>query len=249
MLQGVYTAVRKDGTIYYRSNITYKSKHISLGSFDSELSASRAYATASTILLKETNSIEDSYFHTHALAFDKIVTLINYRDNGMYIKTPIYLRKNYLFYYSEHRILKRQGHLYVNDYGMQVTLLSRYGIQPHAVCGRDYVFVNNDSTDMRYENIKLLNPYHGVEIVKTAGLDKYKARIHINGNFVIGTYNTIEKAAIAYNKAVDMAHAHGIEKNYPENYIESISGKEYADIYTSVTVSNKYLQYLQQFDL
>lgn len=93
MLQGVYTAVRKDGTIYYRSNITYKSKHISLGSFDSELSASRAYATASTILLKETNSIEDSYFHTHALAFDKIVTLINFRDNGMYIKTPIYLRK------------------------------------------------------------------------------------------------------------------------------------------------------------
>ena len=198
MLQGVYTAARKDGTIYYRSNITYKSKHISLGSFDSELSASRAYATASTILLKETNSIEDSYFHTHALAFDKIVTLINYRDNGMYIKTPIYLRKNYfsyyldishelkfdiddLFYYSEHRILKRQGHLYVNDYGMQVTLLSRYGIQPHAVCGRDYVFVNNDPTDMRYENIKLLNPYHGVEIVKTAGLDKYKARIHING--------------------------------------------------------------------
>ena len=58
MLQGVYTAARKDGTIYYRSNITYKSKHISLGSFDSELSASRAYATASTILLKETNSIE-----------------------------------------------------------------------------------------------------------------------------------------------------------------------------------------------
>lgn len=125
MLQGVYTAARKDGTIYYRSNITYKSKHISLGSFDSELSASRAYATASTILLKETNSIEDSYFHTHALAFDKIVTLINYRDNGMYIKTPIYLRKNYfsyyldishelkfdiddLFYYSEHRILKRR---------------------------------------------------------------------------------------------------------------------------------------------
>lgn len=68
----------------------------------------------------------------------------------MYIKTPIYLRKNYfsyyldishelkfdiddLFYYSEHRILKRQGHLYVNDYGMQVTLLNRYGIQPHAV--------------------------------------------------------------------------------------------------------------------
>lgn len=265
MLQGVYTATKKDKTLYYRSSITYKNKHISLGSFDSEPKAARAYSAASSILNGH-DSIEDSFYHTYALSFDKIVTLINYRDNGMYIKTPIYLRKNYfsyfmdiscelkfniddLFYYSGHRILRRQGHLYVNDYGMQVTLLSRYGIQPHAVCGRDYVFVNNDSTDMRYENIKLLNPYHGVEIVKTAGLDKYKARIHINGNFVIGTYNTIEKAAIAYNKAVDMAHAHGIEKNYPENYIESISGKEYADIYTSVTVSDKYVQYLQQFDL
>ncbi len=165
MLQGVYTAVRKDGTIYYRSNITYKSKHISLGSFDSELSASRAYATASTILLKETNSIEDSYFHTHALTFDKIVTLINFRDNGMYIKTPIYAKIisatidishelkfdiDDLFYYSEHRILKRRcGHSgIVNDYGRCNTLLSRWHTAPHAVCGRDYVFVNNDSTDM-----------------------------------------------------------------------------------------------------
>ena len=64
----------------------------------------------------------------------------------MYIPTPIYLRKNYfsyylsihrelkfdiddLFYYSSHRILTRQGHLYVNHYGMQLTLLGRYGIK------------------------------------------------------------------------------------------------------------------------
>lgn len=74
----------------------------------------------------------------------------------MYIPTPIYLRKNYfsyylsihrelkfdiddLFYYSSHRILTRQGHLYVNHYGMQLTLLGRYGIKTHAVNGRDFV--------------------------------------------------------------------------------------------------------------
>ena len=97
---------------------------------------------------------------------------------------------------------------------------------------------------MRYSNIEILNPYHGVTVVKTAGLDKYKARIHINGNYILGTYNTIEKAAIAYNKAVDLAHSHGIDKNYPENYIENITGKEYADIYTSVVLSEKYMSYL-----
>ena len=30
MLQGVYTATKKDKTLYYRSSITYKNKHISL---------------------------------------------------------------------------------------------------------------------------------------------------------------------------------------------------------------------------
>lgn len=260
MLQGVYTATKKDGTIYYRSNITYHNKHISLGSFETEFDAHQAYTTAAAIL-KSHDSIEDSYYHTYAIAFDKLVSLINFRDNGMYIPNPIYLHKNYfsyyldishelkfdiddLFYYSGHRILKRQGHLYVNDYGMQVTILSRYGIQPHAVCDRDYVFKNGDPTDMRYSNIEILNPYHGVTVVKTAGLDKYKARIHINGNYILGTYNTIEKAAIAYNKAVDLAHSHGIDKNYPENYIENITGKEYANIYTSVILSEKYMSYL-----
>lgn len=264
MLQGVYTAKKKDGTIYYRSNITYRNKHISLGSFDTEFAAHQAY-TAAGAILKEHNTIEDSFYHTYALAFDKIVSLINFRDNGMYIPNPIYLRRNYfsyyldiscelkfdiddLFYYSGHRILKRHGHLYVNDYGMQVTILSRYGIQPHAVCGRDYIFINGDNTDMRYSNIELLNPYHGVSVVKTAGLDKYKARIHINGNYILGTYNTIEKAAIAYNKAVDLAHLHGINRNYPGNYIENISAREYADIYTGIKLSDKYINFLDSLN-
>lgn len=261
MLPGVYTAVKKDGTTYYRSNITYQNKHISLGSYKSEYLAHQAY-TAATAILKSSETIENLYYYTYAMPFEKIVTLINFRDNKMYIPNPIYLRHNYfsyyldishelkfdiddLFYYSQHRIMKRRGHLYVNDYGMQVSILSRYGIRAHSVCGRDYVFINGDQTDMRYSNIEVLNPYHGVTAIKTAGHDKYRAKIHINGNYIVGTYNTPEKAAIAYNKAVDEAKAHGITKNYPENYIEGISAKEYVDIYTSLKLSKKYMDYLK----
>ena len=55
-----------------------------------------------------------------------------------------------------------------------------------------------------------INRYHGVTRIDTNGSYKYKARIHINGNYTIGTYSTEEKAAIAYNKAVDMAKQNGM---------------------------------------
>ena len=84
MLPGVFEAKKKDGTIYYRSNLTFKNKHISLGSYDSEAAAHQAYRVASSILT-DTASIEDSYYMTYALPFQKIVSLINFRDNNMYI--------------------------------------------------------------------------------------------------------------------------------------------------------------------
>lgn len=170
MLTGVYLATKKDKTVYYRSNITHKGRHISLGSFPSEVQAHQAY-TAACELLSGTETIDEAFYRTNQLAFEKIVSLINFRDNHMYIPTPIYLRKNYfsyylsihrelkfdiddLFYYSSHRILTRQGHLYVNHYGMQLTLLGRYGIKTHAVNGRDFCFVNGDENDFRYSNLK-----------------------------------------------------------------------------------------------
>ena len=45
-LPGVFTATKKDGSIYYRSNITINNKHISLGSFDEASLANRAYKEA-----------------------------------------------------------------------------------------------------------------------------------------------------------------------------------------------------------
>lgn len=262
MKPGVYIATKKDGTTYYRSSITYRNKHISLGSFPTEDLASQCYFEA-TALLASKIPLENAQAHAPAIPFDKIVTLLNFRDNGLYIGNPIYLRKNYfsyylsedeelkfdiddLFYYSSHRILRRQGHLYVNDYGMQVTLMSRYGIHNHSVSNRDYYFSNGDSTDLRYSNVVLVNRYYGVyQYLNKNHQLRYRVKIHINGNYTIGTYSSEIKAAIAYNKAVDLAKSAGVDRNYPENYIEDISPKDYADIYLKIKISPKYLEYLQ----
>ncbi len=262
MLPGVFSAQKKDGTIYYRASLTYKTKHISLGSFSTEEEAADAYLEAYQIINESEITIHSFHENPSVLSYDKIVVLLNFRDNGMYFNNPIYLRKGYfsyflsantelkfdnddLFYYSSHRILRRQGHLYVNDYGMQYSILARYGIKPYAVAGRDYLFANNDETDFRYSNIIIVNHYHGVCEYSKNGIRRYKTSIHINGNFKIGTYSTEEKAAIAYNKAADLAKSHGIQKAFPENYVEGVSPKEYANIYSKLKISKRYLEYLQ----
>ena len=262
MKPGVYIATHKDGSTYFRSSITYRNKHISLGSFDTEDAASQVYFESASILSSKI-PLEDARTVAPTVPFDKIVSLINFRDNGLYIGNPIYLRKNYfsyylsedeelkfdiddLFYYSSHRILRRQGHLYVNDYGMQVTLMSRYGIHNHSVVNRDYHFANGDASDLRYSNVVLVNRYFGVYQYTTKNHQtRYRVKIHINGNYTIGTYSSETKAAIAYNKAVDLAKAAGIAKNYPENYIEDLSPKDYADMYLKLKISSKYLDYLR----
>lgn len=262
MKPGVYTAQKKDGSIYYRSNITYKNKHISLGSFSEEILASYAYEEAA-LLINSTVPLEDISHTIQTLSFEKAVSILNFRDNGIYIANPIYLRKNYfsyflseneelkfdiddLFYYSSHKILRRQGHLYVNDYGMQLTLLSRYGIKNYSVCNRDYYFANGDTTDLRYSNIVIINRYYGVFQYTTPNHQiRYRVKIHINGNYTIGTYSSEIQAAIAYNKAVDLAKTFGISKSFGENYIEDLSAKDYADIYIKTKIASKYMNYLK----
>lgn len=174
----------------------------------------------------------------------------------MYFKTPIYIFKKFflyfltseralrfdvddLFYYSTHKIMSRDGYLFVNDYGSQTSILSHYGIRSHAVCGRDYIFVNGDHNDFRYGNIHIINHYHGVQEIQRNGRTLYKAVIHIRGNFVAGIYSSEHEAAIAYNKAVELLASKGIIRNYPSNYIEDITPIEYARIYNSVRLSKK----------
>ncbi|MCR5357448.1 MAG: hypothetical protein K6E63_08610 [Lachnospiraceae bacterium] len=252
---GVFEAVKKNGDKYYRASLTSRNKHISLGSYDTEELAGRAYSYARS-LIKSTKTIDD-YDEGCGLDFEKYVVLVNFRDNRVYIRNPIYLQKHFffyyldrehvfkfdfedLFYYSEHKISRRGNHLFVADYGMQVNLHSRYGIKKHAVLNRDYRFINNDRYDYRYENIEIINRYHGVRkrTYKT-GRVIYKVVILINGNYTVGSYPSEEMAAIAYNKAVDVVKRVYPEKTYEQNYVDTLSPSVYADMYTGIEISEK----------
>ncbi|MCR5788339.1 MAG: hypothetical protein K6G83_00475 [Lachnospiraceae bacterium] len=257
-MKGVYETKKKDGTVYYRSSITFRNKHISLGSYASSEDAGQAYLEAAQILSGSV-TVGD-YADDGALSFQKAVTLINFRDNDVYIKNPIYLMKRYflyycdpetvfkfdiddLFFYSSHHISRRGGHFFVADYGMQININTRYGIRRHAVLNRDYRFINGDRFDYRYENIDIINRYFGVEKRVKHGITEYRAKILVNGSMIIGTYRTELEAAIAYNKAADLITKQLPDKNYEINYIEGIPPHTYADIYTQVKISDKIVNY------
>jgi hypothetical protein len=259
VLKGVYEAKKKDGTTYYRSSFTFKNKHISLGSFDNEKDANKAYDEAQYVSLKNSVTI-NMHSDKWVLPFEKMVMIINLRDNGIYFGTPIYVRSNFfyyyysldyvlkfdideLFYYSSHKIMKKDGHLFVADYGMQVNIINRYGIKNHAVAGKDYIFLNGDDTDYRRENLKIMNHYYGVDRVIYRGDEKFRSRINIPGYYTIGHYNSEIEAAIAYNKAIDILKKNGVKKNYTPNYIEGISAKIYAEVYSKLKISDKIKNY------
>lgn len=268
MKKGVYTAEKKDGTPYFRSSITYQGKHISLGSFPTETAASRAYHLAHNLLHNADYTLE-SYTkrkRTPELPFKKWVILINFRDNGIYTRTPIYLRQNYfhyyfspddyyifdiddLFYYSTHSIIRRGGHLFVSDYGMQVNILSRYGIKNYGVAGRDFLFVNGNKRDFRYENIEIINRYHGVFRKNRQGKIFYETRIHLRGEFIVGRYETETEAAIAYNKAASELIKKGYDKQFPVNYLEELSSEEYKRYFRSLKISKTILKLPEQHSL
>lgn len=258
-LKGVYKTSLKDGSIYYRTSITYRNKHISLGSYKSEHLANKAYLEAYDILFNNRYRY-DNYPKGLALSFEKWIVLHNFRDNGYYIKNPIYLHKYYfsyfinidlelefdvddLFYYSKHRIIKRNGYLFVNDFGIQTNILSRYGVKNFSVENKDYYFKDGNSHNMRYHNVAVINKYYGVEKIDTDSPRCYISRIHLKGNFVIGRYKTEEAAAVAYNKAADYVQENRLcSKNFPRNYIEDEI--LYAELYTKIKLPVKIRNYV-----
>ena len=260
LYKGVFRAEKKDGTVYYRASLTRNGKHISLGSYPDALQAHQAYDQG-TLLLSDPCLILQSYDPSSPLSFEKWVCLINLRDNGLYIGNPIYLGQQLfyyylsphhvlkfdmedLFYYSSHKVMQRGNHYFVADYGMQLTLTSRYGIKSYGVPGVDYSFVNGDPTDFRRENLQIYNIYHGVR--KTAaknGQYLYTVRIHIRGNYIVGRYATDVEAAIAYNKAIDILRSKGVTSNFTPNYVEGITPRHYAEIYSALTIAPGILNY------
>ena len=258
-LPGVYETRKKDNSIYYRVSITHKGKHISLGSYQDKNKAARAYREGKKLLENSALTIE-KYSEKKALSFEKWVCLANFRDNGIYIANPIYIRPKMfyyylspeeilkfdaddLFYYSSHKIMRRGGHFFVADYGMQVNIINRYGIKNYGVSGRDYRFINGDSMDFRYSNIEIINVYHGVSEKKYRGRNCFCCKIHINGYYIVGHYKDEIDAAIAYNKAVDFVKSHGITKKYAVNFIDGITPREYAERYQKIKISDKLKNY------
>lgn len=263
LLPGVTRAYRKDGGCYYRAAITCRGRHISLGSYRSEEEAGKAYET-SLFIVREGKYVLSDYEKDLGLDFAKWVTLLNFRDSGIYIRNPIYLKKDYfqyymnkelyflfdrddLFYYSNHKIMMRGGHLFVSDYGMQVNLFSRYGIKNYAVPDRDYRFINGDERDLRYSNIEVINRYHGVSYSIWKGNPCYTARIHIVGDYLIGRYLTEQEAAAAYNKAADTIKSSGFQKNFPVNFINDLDEIEYVKLYHSLRISRNIRKYASNY--
>lgn len=252
---GVSASKKKNGNTYYRSSLTFRGKHISLGSFETYELAHAAYLEGRRIL-SDITLTSSSYSDLSVLSFEKWIILLNFRDNHIYFGTPIYVSKKMfyyyltpekilkfdpddLFYFSSHKIMCRGNHYFVADYGLQVSITSRYGIKPYAVEGRDYFFINGDSCDFRRENIKIKNIYHGVTAEEKNGKKIYTVKIHINGNYIVGRYENEYVAAIAYNKAIDVLKGNGIHKNFTPNYIDGFSPSKYAEIYSNVTISPK----------
>ena len=252
--KGVFKTKKKDNTEYYRVSITKSGKHISLGSFSNVKDADKCYDSAHKVLNDKAINIDD-YDSLKCLSFDKFIVLLNYRDNGMYISNPIYLKKNYfeyyldkytvlkfdrddLFYYSKHKIIKRGNHLFCNEYGNQININERYSIPAYAVKDNDYVFKNKDPYDYRYSNIELINRFHGVRKIYKNGIAKYVTKIHLNGYIKVGEFDDEIVAAVAYNKAADfLKKKHGI--NFRLN-MPDIPAKEYAAIYMDIDLQGKY---------
>lgn len=260
LLPGVFQAQKKNGEIYFRSSVTFRGRHISLGSFSSQEEAHNAYCAASRLLKSETSFLPDDY-QSCELPFSKWVVLTNFKNNRLYIKTPIYLQSNYfeyylseedvllfdvddLFYYSNHSIMRRGGHLFVADYGMQVNIASRYGIKNFAVVGRDFRFVNGNDHDYRYANIEILNSYHGVSRRAEVYPPVYVTKIHVNGDRIVGRYATDTEAAVAYNKAAEMLQAAGIPIRYTSNYIPELSAQEYRKMYDNLVLETRFQEFI-----
>ena len=101
MSTGVYQTSKKDGSLYYRASLTYHAKHISLGSSSDTAIAHAIYREAMDILSSPAITPENYTSRIRHLSFEKAISLLNFRDHGMYIKTPIYLQKGFFSYYLE----------------------------------------------------------------------------------------------------------------------------------------------------
>ena len=98
----------------------------------------------------------------------------------------------------------------------------------------DSMFTLNDAINTDY----FINRYNGVIKIFKNNMPFYQSKIHVNGDYLIGTYETENEAAIAYNKAIDILKKAGCNKNYTPNFLD-IPSSQYAVIYNAIPISEK----------
>ena len=125
---------------------------------------------------------------------------------------------------------------------MQANILHRYGIRSFAVAGKDYIFLNGDNLDFRYENLEIINRYIGVRLEKQFPKPLYIVKIHIRGSVIVGRYRDETIAAIAYNKAAGLLMEEGFQRKYELNYIDTLNKVEYENIFKEVKLSKRFLR-------
>ena len=112
MTQGVSIATKKDGTVYYRAGLYYKNKHISLGSYADEVTAGNAYLEALAVLGSSDQTPEDYVDQEATLSFEKIIVLLNFRNNGIRKRLSVCQRGQQrlpLFQYRDRQPLPRSA--------------------------------------------------------------------------------------------------------------------------------------------
>lgn len=261
-LKGIQILYKKNNEIYYKSSITYKNKHISLGSYKSPEIAHAVYLEAYEIVFNFKYKFID-FSKQMLIPFEKWVILHNFKDNKYYIGKPIYLYKSYfcyyldekiefkfntedLFFYATHKIHCRNNYYYVNDHGEQINILSRYNIKNYAVLNKDYFFKNGDIHDFRSFNLEIINKYNGVTMVVKKNKTLYISKIHNINDVLVGIYNTEIEAAIAYNKAIDLLKSYDINKDVNKNYIYCLSSDQYKELYKKTKISSNIIKKSRQ---
>lgn len=264
MSTGVYQTSKKDGSLYYRASLTYHAKHISLGSSSDAAIAHAIYREAMDILSSPAITPENYTSRIRHLSFEKAISLLNFRDHGMYIKTPIYLQKGFfsyyleadydlkfdnddLFYYSSHKIMRRGNHLFVNDYGMQYNIAQRYGIKNYGVAGRDYVFVNG------------IRPITAMPISasSTPITASPRPRKRANASLLPGSTSMVMSSLENIQRRSRLPSPTTRRSTTPEitasrkilsrTISQTCLPREYADVYSALKLSQTYLDYIDSF--
>ncbi len=251
-LKYIYTLNKKNGT-EYRLYYKYKNKRIYLGSYKTYEFADRAFLEAQQLIMTKVSV--DSFSDLNlSLPFHKAVSLINFRDNGVYFKNPIYICGDYfkyyyskeivflfdnkdLFFFSTNKIAVRGNYIYTQDGITQKNILHRFDIPSYSVCGKDYRFKNDNPYDFRKDNLEIINRYIGVTYAIKNGQPVYVAKIFVNRPVVVGHYHSEVEAAVAYNKAADLLSAKS-KTEYERNEIPYLTKAEYNALYESITVSS-----------